>query len=260
MKRCIIDAHIHLDQYEEVEREALLSELKKSDFSGLVAVSSNLASCRRTLELAAQIPEVTPAFGFHPEQALPNKAEQKALFRWMEEHAERMAAVGEIGLPFYLRKEHPELEMAGYVRLLEAFLKWAKSWNKPVVLHAIYEDADLVCDLLEKHGVKKAHFHWFKGSWKSLKRMKERGYYISFTPDIAYEEEIQQIAAFYPLELMMMETDGPWPFEGVFAGKRTEPGMIHESIYVLSRLKGIAIEKVYAQIYKNTVGFYNLKK
>ena len=32
----------------------------------------------------------------------------------------------------------------------------------------IYEDAPLVCDILEKFNIKKAHFHWFKGDEKTI--------------------------------------------------------------------------------------------
>jgi TatD DNase family protein len=42
--------------------------------------------------------------------------------------------------------------------------------------------------------------------------MKENGYFISVTPDVVYDEEIQLLVQRYPLEQMMIETDGPWPF------------------------------------------------
>lgn len=63
-----------------------------------------------------------------------------------------MIAVGEIGLPYYLRrqmaKEGRSLDLDAYVQLLERFLSFAGQYGKPVVLHAVYEDADLACDLL----------------------------------------------------------------------------------------------------------------
>ena len=41
-------------------------------------------------------------------------------------------------------------------------------------------------------------FDWFKGDVATVQRMAANGYYISFTPDIVYEEEIQALAAKAP--------------------------------------------------------------
>ena len=102
---------------------------------------------------------------------------------------------------------------------MKRFISFAKSVQKPIILHAVYEDAPLVCHLLEKHSIKKAHFHWFKGDQKTITRMIKNGYFISVTPDVCYEKEIRDLVSFYPLEQMMVETDGPWPFEGPFQGQ-----------------------------------------
>ena len=36
---------------------------------------------------------------------------------------------------------------------------------------------------------------------------------------------------------MMVETDGPWPFEGPFQDKLTHPSMIHHSIQTITNIK-----------------------
>ena len=90
---------------------------------------------------------------------------------------------------------------------IEKFIELASKYNLPIVLHAVYEDADIVCDLLEKYKVSRAHFHWFKGSDETMKRMMRNGYYISITPDVLHKEKIRKIVSYYPLEYMMVETD-----------------------------------------------------
>lgn len=134
----------------------------------------------------------------------------------------------------------------------------AKKWEKPIVLHAVYDDAPIVCDLLEKHDITKAHFHWFKGGQKTVKRMISNGYFISVTPEILYKEKIQQLAKSYPLEQIMVETDGPWPFDGPFTGQKTHPNMIKYSISTLAKIKKQSEKEVSEQIYKNTRVFYRL--
>ncbi len=248
----LIDAHIHLDQYEEHEIGFLLAQVKH-----VMAVSTDLASCQKNIKLVACYPNVKAAYGFHPEQALLSAEEEEALFTWIRLHAEEMIAVGEVGLPYYLKQEN-DVDYTPYISLLERFIVLAKELKKPIVLHAVYEDASIACDLLEKHGVTHAHFHWFKGNDEVIQRMIHNGYVISITPDCTYETEIQQLVKKYPLELIMVETDGPWPFEGPFTNKRTSPQMMHKSIEVIATLKGLSVQEVAYRLTQNTTAFYNL--
>ena len=251
----MIDSHLHLDQYNDKAIEKLITTSPFID--GLISVSMNLTSAKRNLLLSNLYNIVKPAFGFHPEQSLPNEQELEELINWMAVHQEQMVAVGEVGLPFYLRQEKA-IDIQPYIEMLETFIKLAKQWDKPIVLHAVYDDAPIVCDLLEKNSIEKAHFHWFKGDDKTIDRLIRNNYFISVTPDIVYEEEIQKLAMTFPLSQMMVETDGPWPFEGPFQGMTTHPEMMHESISIVSRLKNLNKDEVYHQILQNTKYFYSM--
>ena len=176
----------------------------------------------------------------------------------MEINQDKMTAIGEVGLPFYLRETDPTLHLEPYIEALEAFIDKAKAWNKPIVLHAVYEDAETVCDLLEKYSVDNAHFHWFKGSQSTVERMIRNGYYVSVTPDSVYEQEIQMLIKQYPIERLMVETDGPWPFSGPFEKAMTHPKMMHQSIATIASLKKMDLRDVYEQVYDNTKRFYQI--
>jgi TatD DNase family protein len=252
----MIDAHIHLDQYKNNEIQFILEG--SDSIEALVSVSSDFESCMRNLQLSRKYQKVKAAFGFHPEQKLPTENELRILIEWMFQHRTEMIAVGEVGLPYYLRKDQKvsKLQYGQYLDLLEAFVEIAKKWDKPIVLHAIYDDAPIVCDLLEKHSVTHAHFHWFKGDEKTVKRMINNGYYISVTPEIVYKEKIQKLVQIYPLELMMVETDGPWRFEGPFSGIMTQPDMMKRSISMISKIKNLSETEVSERILENTKTFY----
>jgi TatD DNase family protein len=252
----IIDAHIHLDKYKEEEMGDIVS-----DAHSLICVSMDWPSCERNLHLSEVYSAVHPAFGFHPEQHLPSERELEDLLSWIKKVADKATAIGEVGLPYYLRRENRLADpFERYVEVLEAFIKLSKVLEKPIALHAIYEDASIVCDLLEKHSVIKAHFHWFKGDGKSLSRLAANGYFISATPDLLYKKKIQEIVQHFPLTQMMVETDGPWSFEGPFEGRRTRPAMIHQSIQEIGKIKKIAIEEIYKHLYENTRKFYVVKQ
>lgn len=56
----------------------------------------------------------------------------------------------------------------------------------------------------------------------------------------------------------MVETDGPWPFEGIFEGQETHPRMIHAVIEQISLLHDVEADIVAETILHNTKRFYNL--
>ncbi|MHA0857481.1 TatD family hydrolase [Paenibacillus sp. CMAA1364] len=257
-----IDAHIHLDLYSE-EQSIPLGELPNDNVDGVIAVSMDLLSSKRNLALARAYPNlVHPAFGFHPEQAPPTPEEISELLSWMSDHHKDMIAVGEVGLPYYSELEAKEtgqsFDQSPYIDLLEQFIAFARTYDKPIILHAVYDDADIACRLLEQYAVTKAHFHWFKGSVDTIDRMANNGYYISFTPDIVYESEIQQLARRYPIDQVMAETDGPWSFDGPFTGQLTHPRMVSNVIETWSQIHHMNIEIANKMIYSNTKRFYGI--
>ena len=259
----LIDAHIHFDKYTAEEQRDMLQSFPDQQVEGVIAVSMNITSAQDNLELARQNPRfIYPAFGFHPEQPLPSVQDQNLFFDWIEKHIGQAVAIGEVGLPYYNRQEAEQVghafDQGGYIELLERFIQLAKRHNKPIVLHAVYEDAEIACDLLEQYQLRRAHFHWFKGSHKTVRRMANNGYFISFTPDIQYEEEIRELARQYPAEQVMAETDGPWPFEGPFQGRMTHPAMTRQVIQAWSELTGMGTERAARLFYQNTKRFYRL--
>jgi TatD DNase family protein len=254
----MIDAHIHLDHYKKNEIIEIVDG--SETIEALISVSFHLESSKNNLGLSRHYSKVKPAFGYHPEQPLPSEKELDELVTWIRTHHKSMVAVGEVGLPYYRRGNGKVLpsQHIQYVELLERFVRLAKELDKPIVLHAVYEDAPIVCDLLEKYSFQKAHFHWFKGDTKTISRMIQNGYFISVTPDVTYKEKIQQIVKLYPLQQMMVETDGPWPFDGRFEGKMTHPLMMSESIETIAKMKGTPVEDVCKQVYLNSKSFFSI--
>ncbi|PZD93706.1 TatD family deoxyribonuclease [Paenibacillus sambharensis] len=260
-----IDAHIHLDAYRDDERDGLLQHAAAAGMEAVVAVSMNLESCRATRQLALAWPgQVMPAYGYHPEQAVPDEAQTERLTAWIRERhqAGERFAIGEVGLPYYRRTEAAaageRFDEQPYLQLLERFIRLAAELDRPVVLHAVYEDAAKACDMLERCGVRRAHFHWFKGPAETVARMAAAGYYVSITPDVRYEAEIQALVRQYPLTQLMVETDGPWPFEGQYAGRRTTPAMAADVVAEIAALKGQPLPETAAVLLQGTKAFYGI--
>jgi TatD DNase family protein len=258
----VIDAHIHVDKY-SLEDQKLLLGLLGDSVEAVIAVSMDEESCVTNLALAGQYPgKYFPAFGYHPELSAPDSETVNSLFAWIREHRDEAVAIGEVGLPYYNRTEAlaqgKSFDLKPFINLLDQFIALSVELDKPIILHAVYEDANIVCDLLEKHGVIAAHFHWFKGAKHTVQRMAKNGYYISITPDVCYEEEIRELVRSYPIAQLMVETDGPWPFDGPFTGKTTLPTMVKDVVMEIALLKGLDLTKTSEILYENTRRFYRI--
>ena len=259
------DAHLHVDLYPAATRSAMLEQAWADGVEAIVAVSMDFASSKINRELGLRYPgRVLPAYGYHPEQAVPDRTTHAALLTWIRQRAAdgELFAIGEVGLPYYRRTSAEAagetLLLGPYIELLESFVALAGELKRPIALHAVYDDAETVCDLLEKHRVEHAHFHWFKGPPETIGRMMASGYYLSITPDVAYEPEIQSLVTRYPLELMMTETDGPWPFEGPYNGQPTLPAMTADVVRHIARLKGIGEAEAATRTRDNMRSFYGI--
>lgn len=260
------DAHLHADQYPPERREALLAEAFAAGVRGIVAVSMNPESCAETRRLSALWPgRAMPAYGHHPEQPPLGPVELERLCSWIRRLAEsgEAFAIGEVGLPYYTRTEAEArgeaFEETPYLAQLDVFAGLAAELDRPIALHAVYEDADKALAMLERRGVRRAHFHWYKGAPETTARIAARGYFISLTPDVLYEPDIRELAASFPLGQLMAETDGPWPFEGPFAGMETTPAMTLAVAREIAALRGLKLESVERELDRNTAAFYGFE-
>ena len=91
-----------------------------------------------------------------------------------------------------------------------------------------------------------------------MQRILSNGYMISVTPEVTYRQKIQRLVEQIPLTQLMVETDGPWPFEDIFKGKLTHPAMMRNSIKSIAHFKGDDVDKVYREIYQTTKRFYRI--
>ena len=250
----LFDTHIHFDQ---LSTELQQNTLADPNITGVHAVAINLKSSQTLLALQQQCPhKIHIASGFHPEQALPTASEQNELFYWLAKYQQNLTAIGEVGLPHYLKRENPNLDYAPYFSLLERFVAFAKQSNLPLNLHIVHNDVLPTLALLKKYQIIKAHFHWFKTDEASLAQFLQTPYVASLTPDILWNPKTQQVAKILPLERLLVETDSPWQHEGLEdKAISTQLGAVVEK---LAELKRLTVEKVKTQVLENSLRFYGL--
>jgi len=236
----LIDAHAHLDHYDE-PREAL-DRIERRRILTL-ANSMDPASYERNLALAEGCPFVLPSFGIHPRRA--------------PEHAGRLAELGpvidespmlgELGLDFHWVRD--EDAYPHQVRVFEFLVRAAAEHDKIVNLHTKGAEPRIL-DTLRAFGVKKAIVHWYSGPMDVLDEMIAEGYLFTVGVEVLYSEKIREVARAVPHRQLLSETDNPGGNRWL-AGEVAPPDIIADVVAEVARLKGLPPEKMEAVIQAN---------
>jgi TatD DNase family protein len=237
----LIDAHTHLDHYEERLPRALEEIARRRILT--LSVSTDPASYASVRHIAGQSPWVVAGFGIHPWYA----AEHVDHLETYAELIDEAPFLGEIGLDFRLVKE--QSTYPAQRKVLEFFLEAAARRDKIVNLHVL-DAGEEVLHLLDRYGIRKSILHWYSGSLDLIPDFAARGAYFSVGVALLFSKQIQAIARAIPEERLLTETDNP----GAYSHLAGEPGMPTVLEQVVARLageRGSTVEALTGSIHRN---------
>lgn len=245
----LIDVHCHLDAAAYPDPDVVCQQSDAAGVTAVVAAGMGVASNTQILGLQAQFPaQIWAALGLHPERLDASWAEMEQVVEQIRVHRDRVVAMGEIGLPHYTRLDArmSEEQAQQQEALLRALVQAAANMALPVVLHAPHATADVALEIVKQAEPPGAVFHWHKGSPETTAAICEAGYCISVTPEICYRDRDRQLVQAVPLENLVLESDGPWAYDGEFAGQRTTPAVVARVAQEVAHLKGVPLAEVQA--------------
>jgi TatD DNase family protein len=251
-----IDTHCHLDAREfDADREAVVERARSAGVSTIVIPAVDASNFETVRELAHRHGHAY-ALGIHPlyvegsaEEHLDGLAE--ALQRWRDD--ERLVAVGEIGLDFFVPGQDGERQE----RFYQAQLKIARDAGLPVILH-VRKSADVLLKGLRRIEVSGGICHAFNGSRQQADLFIDHGFALGFGGTVTFERSrnIRALAAELPEHAPVMETDAPdippqWLYKTAqqrAAGEtsRNEPAELPRIAESLAQLRGWSLEETAA--------------
>ncbi len=256
----LIDTHAHLDQLENVD--AALANAHEAGVEAIVAVSMDVKSCLRNLEIKkkTQHPKIFLAMGMHPSEA--NLAEAEKCLDLIKEHRGELVAVGEIGLDFWykwVKKDQGKKDEQ--VLVFRKFVEIAQKFDLPIIIHA--RGAWREClDIVKEYQVKKANFHWYSGPIDVLDDILSAGYYVSTSPSVAYSLQSRDAMTHAPMDRILIETDCPVFYQDRNSssdmGFSAEPMHVERTLDACARLKNVEKGKAADIFYQNTKLFFNI--
>jgi TatD DNase family protein len=224
-----IDAHAHLDQYDETEIRQVIDEIEADQIITL-SVSMDPAAYLKNNKVAALSTRVVPSFGIHPWNAPDVHHNMQALDKLIAESP----MVGEIGLDYHFVTEPEKHELQRDV--FKYFVRQGVAQNKILNIHSKGAEAD-VDFLLGDFGARRAILHWYSGRIAELHKLTEKGFFVTVGVEMLFEPHIQAIAKAVPPHLLLTETDNPGGYRWL-TGTTGTPVLIKSVVEKLSDLRG----------------------
>jgi TatD DNase family protein len=257
----IVDSHCHLHDPAFRDVRATLAQAVEHDVWGVVAVGCDPATNDRTLAAAAGHPKaIWPAVGFHPEWEALTDADLERVETQLAEHHPRLVALGEVGLPWYGLPEmdDPAAFLTKGRKRLDRLLALAQRYDLAVVIHAPHGAALGAFDALRAADVERAVFHWHKAPADVTRAIVDAGYLVSVTPEVVYRERDRELVETIPLESLLVESDGPWPYAGEFEGTPSGPWLVSRVAEEVAKIKRLPVEETMYRLSENTCRLFHL--
>jgi len=246
----ITDTHAHIcDPGFDKDRAEVLERARKAGVAAIIAVGENLSDARKNLELAERYPMLKPAAGLYPTHLDLDQAGEMADF--IRQNHSSLAAIGEVGLDYWVVKEAPE--KAVQREILKQFIELSQELNLPLNVHSRSAGRHAIALLVENNAVR-VQMHAFDGKAAAALPAVEAGYFFSIPPSVTRSRQKQKLVKRLPLSCLLIETDSP--VLGPSPNERNEPANIWQSVKAIAALKEISEEAVIAAVSENTERLY----
>jgi TatD DNase family protein len=239
----LIDAHCHLDRYEENLGFALEQIKQHQIFT--ISNSMDLPSYKQNVKIGATSDLILPVFGIHPW----NASEYVGCLKDLDWAISESPMIGEIGLDYYFVSETSRYDDQREV--FEHFLRGASRQKKIVIVHTKGAES-ATFQLLKKYNTERVIIHWYSGPWHILKAMVEHGFYFTIGVELLFSQHIQDIAGYLPAELMLTETDNPGGSTSL-TGNIGTPLLIKDVIGRLAEIRGTSEQIIMTTVQNNLI-------
>ncbi len=240
-----IDTHAHLTSEKIGDQlEGMLLRAKEKKIGKILNICTNLSTFEKGLALSLREPWIFNAAATTPHDV---EKEGELFFPFVERSAKRgeLAAIGETGLDYHYEHSPKKLQQEFLIRYFEL----AIACRLPLVIHCRDAFADLISMIDQYYAHQPGVLHCFTGTLAEAKQLIDRGWMLSFSGIITFKnsEALREVAAWAPLDRIVVETDTPYLAPQGHRGKINEPSFVIETAEAIARLKGLSLEKI-AQI------------
>ncbi len=255
----IIDSHAHYDDEAfDRDRESLLGELPEKGICAAVNVSASMETAEKTISLTERYPYIYGALGVHPNETAGLTEED---MQWLEARCSlpKIVAVGEIGLDYYWDKPERDVQKLWFSRQIEL----ARKVGLPMIIHSRDAAADTL-DMIRSHrgGEIGGVIHCFSYGVELAREYLNMGFYLGIGGVLTFKNarKLKEVAAYAPIERILLETDCPYLAPVPNRGKRNSSLNLPYVAEALADIKDMTAEEVVRITAENVRACYRMDK
>jgi TatD DNase family protein len=126
-------------------------------------------------------------------------------------------------------------------------IRAARRCGKPLVVHTRSASQDTLAILQEESAeVCGGVFHCFTETADVARAALNMGFYISFSGILTFKnaQDLRDVAAWVPMDRMLIETDSPFLAPAPHRGKVNQPSYVPQVARQIAELRGLSVEAV----------------
>jgi TatD DNase family protein len=162
----------------------------------------------------------------------------------------RVVGIGETGLDYYRLGERSVADMAWQRERFRVHIRAAQQTRLPLVIHTRSSSEDTLQILKEEGedasaGSAGGVFHCFTETAEVARAGLDLGY-ISFSGILTFKnaQDLRDVAAFVPMDRILIETDSPYLAPVPHRGKTNNPSYVPFVAQQIAQIRGLAVEDV----------------
>ena len=253
-----VDIHCHLSFPEfDIDRIEVINRLTEEGVGLLIDPGVDVASSKKSIELARDFDFIYANVGLHPHEAA--LAVEESVFGELLALARspKVVAIGEIGLDYH----YPDYNRSAQQGAFREMLKMARSLDMPVVIHCRDAWEDMLQILTEEsHSAMRGVMHCFSGDTLIAQECIRKGFKLSIPGTVTYKRSLlPEVVRTVSLDDLLTETDAPYLAPVPYRGKRNEPAFVTTVTTAIARIKEISLKEAAEGIAKNSIELFRLK-
>ena len=250
------DSHCHLNFPELSANLAQIREaMAAAKVTRALCISTTMEEFPDVHQLALDYDNFWATVGVHPdtedmtEPTVQDLVDRAAL--------PRVVAIGETGLDYYGMEDRKGgrtiADLEWQRERFRTHIKAAQITQKPLVIHTRSSSDDTLAILRECGEADAATqaggvFHCFTETEAVARAALDMGYYISLSGIVTFKnaQHLRDVAAFVPLDRLLIETDSPYLAPVPYRGKTNNPSYVPFVAKQIAEVRGISVEEVAA--------------
>ncbi|MEN0063770.1 MAG: TatD family hydrolase [Myxococcota bacterium] len=264
----LFDVHAHLtDRRLAADEAGVIDRARAAGVTTIITNGLNPADNQQVADLASRVPEVKPAFGLYPVDAVLPEMRQMGIeydhhgtetvtadeaIDWLDAHLPEAVALGEVGLDHYWV---PEELWERQEEVFRRLIRLALAHNKPIIMHSRKAERRAL-EVLAEEGATRVDWHCFGSKVKLGRKIAEHGHWLSIPANVARVESFQRLVETLPRDRILLETDCPYlsPDKGTL----NEPANVARTVAVMAEKWGVDEGAVVDQLEANFEALFGM--